>query len=84
MVCTRVPQQSNAYDCGLFMLQFIRALATQPLPSFESVDGLVAHFDKAMFTDEDIVCKREQLRDDIAALVKKDSGTFPIGYYDAS
>jgi hypothetical protein len=53
IILKKVPQQKNDYDCGLFMLSSIEHLAaTEELPSFETADGLIAHFSGATLPEQ--------------------------------
>ena len=53
IILKKVPQQKNDYDCGLYMLSSIEHLAAaEELPSFETVDGLIAHFSGATLPEQ--------------------------------
>ena len=48
IILKNVPQQENDYDCGLYMLSSIEHLAAaEERPSFETAEGLIAHFSGA-------------------------------------
>ncbi|KOO24919.1 hypothetical protein Ctob_004508 [Chrysochromulina tobinii] len=56
IILKKVPQQKNDYDCGLYMLTFIEQLAAaEELPSFETADGLIAHFSGATLPKQEAI-----------------------------
>ena len=56
IILKKVPQQKNDYDCGLYMLTFIEQLAAaESLPSFETADGLIAHFSGATLPKQEAI-----------------------------
>ena len=67
IVCDKAPRQPNNYDCGVYMLHFIERLSSMPLPSFESVQGIVGELDKKLFGQDEI----DKKRDDMYTLLAK-------------
>jgi len=60
VICSS-PQQKNDFDCGLFMLHTIELLATGPLPSFATTDGILDALGPKLFTQDDISRRREEV-----------------------
>lgn len=53
-VLGRVPQQSNEYDCGLYMLRFVEELSRTRPPSFASADELSDFYHARFFTKQSV------------------------------
>ena len=59
IILKNVPQQENDYDCGLYMLSSIEHLAAaEELPSFETAEGLIAHFSGATLPQQKAIDKK--------------------------
>jgi len=64
---SKLPQQRNFYDCGLFMLKYIERWASV-MPQFDKKRLRWDAFSELSFDQEHISAMRQSMRDDIEKL----------------